>query len=216
MKFTIKLVTLIILTGLLTITACGKQKIPVNAGMPESEDVSSQAGDAYGTEGGTSGDETLAEDSGRIHASEISERLAMEKAAEKEAEQKRREVAKQAFAGQHILFSFDSARLDDAAKNLVREKASWLAENPAVNIVVEGHCDLRGTTVYNLALGERRALAVKNYLEDLGIERNRVAWVSFGEERPLHTGGNEAAHSLNRRAQFRIQPPGDAMQTAWK
>lgn len=75
--------------------------------------------------------------------------------------------------------------------------------------MIEGHCDLRGTTTYNLALGERRALAVKNYLENLGIEQGRVAWVSFGEEHPVSTGMDETAHSLNRRAQFRIQPDSD-------
>ena len=172
-----------------------------------------EAGAADGTK--APADETLADDGSRIQASEIQEHLALKKAAEKQAEMKRREAAKQAFTGHHILFSFDSAHLDDTAKKLVREKAAWLAQNPAVSVMVEGHCDQRGTTVYNLALGERRALAVKNYLEALGIERNRVSWVSFGEERPLHNGGDEAAHSLNRRAQFRIQPPGDAMQTAW-
>ncbi len=68
--------------------------------------------------------------------------------------------------------------------------------------MIEGHCDERGTTEYNLALGERRASAVKQYLEDLGIGAFRMTTLSYGEERPLDPGQNEAAYSKNRRAQF--------------
>ncbi len=88
---------------------------------------------------------------------------------------------------------------------MVREKAAWLQDNQAALITIEGHCDLRGTTTYNLALGERRALAVKNYLENLGVPRARLGWVSFGEEQPLNKEENSSAHRQNRRAQFRVQ-----------
>ncbi len=123
-------------------------------------------------------------------------------AGEKAIEQARQQAAKTRFLHQNIHFAFDSSELSSEAKDLVKEKAQWLKQNQNVSVTIEGHCDERGTTEYNLALGERRANAVKNYLRDLGIGAFRLDTVSFGEERPLDPGQTEAAYAKNRRAQF--------------
>lgn len=117
-------------------------------------------------------------------------------------EQARKAAEKNRFQHQNIHFEYDSAELTDMAKALLREKADWLKENPEQSIIIEGHCDERGTTEYNLALGERRAAAAKQYLQDFGVGAFRMTTVSYGEERPLDPGQNEAAYSKNRRAQF--------------
>ena len=75
-------------------------------------------------------------------------------------------------------------------------------KNKDANIIVEGHCDERGTTEYNLALGERRATETKKYLVELGVPEGRIKTISYGEERPLDPGHTEAAWAKNRRAQF--------------
>ena len=126
---------------------------------------------------------------------EIEEQMAREKAA-------RAAAAKDRFVNQNVHFEFDSAELSPMAKMLIREKADWLKENPGVSVTIEGHCDERGTTVYNLALGERRAMAVMNYLVDLGISPDRLNKVSYGEEKPLDPAKTEEAYRINRRAQF--------------
>ncbi len=114
-------------------------------------------------------------------------------------------AAKSRFVNQNIHFEFDSAELSSMAKMLLKEKAAWLAANPSVSVTIEGHCDDRGTTVYNLGLGERRAITAKNYLADLGIADSRLSKVSFGEEKPLDAGTSEEAYRKNRRAQFVIK-----------
>lgn len=113
--------------------------------------------------------------------------------------------AKSRFLNQNILFDYDSAELSGQAKVLLREKAAWLQANPSDTVMIEGHCDERGTTVYNLALGERRAHAARKYLVDLGVSGHRLGTVSYGEEKPLDPAPAEAAYRINRRAQFVIR-----------
>lgn len=102
--------------------------------------------------------------------------------------------------GDRVFFGFDSATLDDTARQTVERQATWLQQFPGVTVTIEGHCDERGTTEYNLALGERRATAVKDYLAALGIDPARVLTISYGEERPADPGHTESAFALNRRA----------------
>ncbi|MCS6878609.1 MAG: peptidoglycan-associated lipoprotein Pal [Geminicoccaceae bacterium] len=102
--------------------------------------------------------------------------------------------------GDRVFFAFDSAALDDAARQTLERQAAWLKQYPAVSVTIEGHCDERGTREYNLALGERRAQAVKNYLVALGISPDRIRTISYGEERPADPGHDETAWALNRRA----------------
>ncbi len=81
---------------------------------------------------------------------------------------------------------------------------TWLQRNPTVVVTIEGHCDKRGSTEYNLALGEKRAKVTRSYLISLGVERNRLGIVSYGEEQPMDYGDNSTAHGRNRRAEFRV------------
>ena len=101
-------------------------------------------------------------------------------------------------------FPLDSSDLDDAARVVVSGNADILKRNPGWVITIEGHCDERGTAEYNLALGERRALAAKNYLLSLGIPDTRIRTVSYGDEFPFDRGHSDGSWSMNRRAHFVI------------
>jgi peptidoglycan-associated lipoprotein len=108
------------------------------------------------------------------------------------------------FINEDIHFEFDKSTLLVDAMEILKQKAEWLSTHEDVNITIEGHCDERGTSEYNLALGERRAESAKAFLIDLGIPGNRISTVSYGEERPLDLGHDEAAWSANRRDHFAI------------
>ena len=114
------------------------------------------------------------------------------------------EAAEAAFVNENILFSFDSSVLSDQAQQILNSKADYLRANSGIMVTVEGHCDNRGTEAYNIALGERRAESVKNFLVDLGISANRLKTISYGEERPIAMGQDEASWAKNRRAQFMV------------
>jgi peptidoglycan-associated lipoprotein len=109
---------------------------------------------------------------------------------------------RQRFINADIFFEFDSSTISTEAEAILRAKAEWMQRKPSLAIVIEGHCDNRGTTEYNLALGERRAEGVKRFLIDLGVSETRIRTISYGEERPLDRGEGEAAWSKNRRAHF--------------
>ena len=107
----------------------------------------------------------------------------------------------QAVQGQNVIyFDTDRFNIDSADAAALQTQAQYLAQYPGVGVTVEGHADERGTREYNLALGERRANAAKNYLVSLGIAATRIRTVSFGKERPVALGSNEAAWAQNRRA----------------
>jgi len=109
------------------------------------------------------------------------------------------------FLSEHVYFDFDSAVLRTDAQTTLRQKAEWLDGNRDLKaLVIEGHCDERGTDAYNMALGARRADAVKQYLVDLGLEAGNFQTLSYGEERPMDNGHNEAAWAKNRRASFTV------------
>lgn len=103
-----------------------------------------------------------------------------------------------------VYFDFDSSRLTSAARSTLERNANFMKENDSVDIQVEGHTDERGGEQYNLALGERRARAVKDYLVALGVDAGRVAIISFGKTTPKAFGHSEDAWSQNRRANFVI------------
>ena len=98
-------------------------------------------------------------------------------------------------------FNYDEATLDGAAQDALQNSATWLkGEGAAYNLLIEGHCDERGTEQYNLALGDRRANTAKDYLVTLGINAGRIRTVSYGEERPFDNGHDDGAWAKNRRA----------------
>jgi peptidoglycan-associated lipoprotein len=103
-----------------------------------------------------------------------------------------------------IHFELDSAALSDEARSTLEKHALWLQGQRGARVTVEGHCDERGTVEYNLALGEQRARAARDYLVSLGVGQDRLRVVSFGKERPLATGGDESSYAQNRRAHFAV------------
>ena len=107
---------------------------------------------------------------------------------------------KLAQVGNTVNFDFDSAELTVSARSTLNRQSAFLSVNPDLMIVIEGHADERGTREYNLALGERRATAVRDYLVAKGINAARVRTVSYGKERPAVSGSDEAAWAKNRRA----------------
>ena len=102
--------------------------------------------------------------------------------------------------GDRVLFGYDSSDLDDEDRSVLDNQAEFLNQNPSLQVTIEGHCDERGTREYNLALGEKRASSVKDYLTSLGINSDRISVVSYGKERPQVLGSNKAAWSMNRRS----------------
>lgn len=100
--------------------------------------------------------------------------------------------------GDRVYFDLDQYRLDNDDQEILQRQAAWLQSYPDVTILVAGNCDERGTREYNLALGERRASIVKNYLVSLGVDPARVQTVSYGKERPIAMGSNDAAWAQNR------------------
>ena len=102
--------------------------------------------------------------------------------------------------GDTVLFDYDSSSVNPAAESVVRQWADWMRQFPSISVVIQGHCDERGTREYNLALGDRRAAAVRNVLLALGIAPDRVGTISYGKERPTVSGHDEAAWARNRRS----------------
>ncbi len=105
-----------------------------------------------------------------------------------------------------IFFDYDRSNIRDDQKAALNENVAWLKANPASKMTVEGHADERGTNEYNLALGERRAKATKDYLVAAGVDAARIAIISYGEERPFVLGHDESAWRWNRRAHFVLTP----------
>ena len=103
-----------------------------------------------------------------------------------------------------IHFEYDQATLNDEARATLEKHAAWIKAHAGLKIAVEGHCDDRGTTEYNLALGEQRARAAYDYLVSLGVSKAGLSTVSYGKERPIATGSSEAAWAKNRRAHFAV------------
>jgi peptidoglycan-associated lipoprotein len=125
---------------------------------------------------------------------------------EERAEPEPAEVpAKEGFPIEDIHFEYDKSRLLAEAQDILRNIAKWLEANPDVSVIIEGHCDERGSNEYNMALGDRRAGSAKTFLIDLGIESQRLTTISYGEEKPLDPGHDEAAWAKNRRAHFVIE-----------
>jgi len=139
-------------------------------------------------------------------------RKAAEMAKMSEAERQRREAAMmaedarmRAFVEEHIHFDFDKYDLKPKAMMILDEKAAYLREHPEVRVLIEGHCDERGTNEYNLALGDRRANSAKNYLVRSGVAESRITTISYGEEQPLCMEHAESCWWKNRRAQFQVR-----------
>ncbi len=183
-KLWISLALLFVIPGLLFTASCAKKEV-------KSEPMMEQP----------------AEDQAALDAQKArEEELARQRAEEERLRQEAamREAERNKFLSEDIYFEFDSSALLQEAQSVLAGKAEYLRNNPDVTVVVEGHCDERGTNEYNLALGDRRATSAKTYLVDLGIAESRLTTISYGEERPVDTGHDEEAWAKNRRAHFAI------------
>ncbi len=171
---------------LLAVGACKKKEPPVASPEPSQVDEGVNAAD-------------------RARADSI----AMAEAARAEADAREREMVRaRALAREEltgvVYFEYDSEQLTSAAEDKLRDKAAILRANPTLSIRVEGHADERGSTEYNLALGQRRAETVRSFLAGYGIGAERLTTISYGEERPAVQGDSESAYAQNRRAAFDI------------
>jgi peptidoglycan-associated lipoprotein len=101
---------------------------------------------------------------------------------------------------QDAFYNFDESTLSADAQSALTASANWLKQHPDLNLLIEGHCDERGTEQYNLALGDRRANSARDFLATLGVESSRMRTVSYGEERPFDQGHDDSAWAKNRRA----------------
>jgi peptidoglycan-associated lipoprotein len=134
------------------------------------------------------------------------ERLAQSRAAEGSAAQGAQKTMEevQAFESEPIYFEFDRSDISAQYRPVLEKKAAWLKAHPEYRLRLEGHCDERGTAEYNVALGEKRAMSVKDYLVALGVPAKRISTISYGEERPAVRGNDESAWVKNRRVEFRL------------
>lgn len=199
MVFQLLRITVIVFLSTILLAGCGRQAGSVAPEPPDdmmtSEEPAMQDGMA---------------DAMALTEQEIAERemVAQEQALQAEALRQAEitEMAKAAFVNEDVHFAFDSSFIDAEAERVLTQKAAWLQDNADASVQIEGHCDERGTSAYNLALGERRANSVQQYLTVLGIGADRLSTISYGEEQPLDPGHDEAAWSRNRRAHFVINP----------
>ncbi|HTT81422.1 MAG TPA: peptidoglycan-associated lipoprotein Pal [Stellaceae bacterium] len=111
-------------------------------------------------------------------------------------------------AGDRVFFAFDSSQISAEGQQILQRQADWLRHYPSVTVMIEGHCDARGTEEYNLALGERRANAAMNVLVAAGIAPSRIQTISYGKERPIVLGSTEADFAQNRVAITVVNQPG--------
>ena len=163
---------------------------------PDQPTDEQQAGPDSGEKGRTG--EEVGEKEGELGEEDLEAREASQE--KTEAEKK-----KDHFVSRNIYFAFDDASLSEQARNRLREKARWLRKNTDATVIIEGHCDERGTEEYNLALGSRRAESVKDFLVNAGVEASRLITISYGEEKPAVEGHNPEAWAKNRRVEFRIR-----------
>lgn len=179
---------------LMTVSSCSKKKPRLD---PMEQPPSS------GAESGLTADQKAAAEAQAIAEEELRAQQLREQQ-EMEAMQAQKE-AREKFVNKDIYFNFDDASLSADAREVLKQKAAWLREKPNALVLIEGHCDERGTAEYNIALGQRRAQSVKTFLVNAGISASRLSTISYGEERPVALGSNESAWAQNRRAHFKIQ-----------
>ncbi len=184
------LMAVLLISGLF-LFSCGKKEIKSEGGISASPPVSDQ-------------DEAeKAKKRARIREQETADQEMRERALKEEEARRLKSAAEKAqFETEDVFFEFDQYVISDSAKQVLNKKAKWLKEYANARVQIEGHCDERGSTEYNLALGQRRADSAMQYLVSLGISANRLSTISFGKEKPLDSDHSESAWSKNRRAHF--------------
>ncbi len=186
----IGLLLLLVIPGLMLTASCAKKEVVSEPEVTTAVDEDAEA-------------KRLAEEAARARA--LEEQRLRDEMARKEAAEMAARAVRDKFQNEDIHFEFDKARLLPEAQDILRDKAQFLMANPDVLVIIEGHCDERGTNEYNMALGDRRASSAKSFLVDLGIAGQRLTTISYGEEKPLDPGHSEEAWAKNRRAHFVIE-----------
>ena len=182
-KFWIVFAMVFIIPGLLMTASCAKKMVKTEPAVQEvQQDTTPPAQEA------------------------VEDTAKPDEAADRAAEEERlREEALRRFTNEDIYFDYDKSVIKPEAERVLAEKADYMNANSEIQVLIEGHCDERGSNEYNLALGERRAEATKAFLVDLGIDAGRMNTISYGEERPVDSGHNEEAWAKNRRAHFAVE-----------
>lgn len=196
---------LLILTSLLAavvVSGCTKKTVLKEEAVTQKQAVSAETKPAKVPEKSTlKADEEAKK---RAEREQTEREAALKAQTRKDAVVKEKAAAKELYEFADIHFDFDDFNLKDEARKILGKHAAWLNKNSKATGVIEGHCDERGTAEYNLALGQRRADTAAKYLMDMGIDGKRIKTISYGKERPLDPGHNEAAWAKNRRAHFVI------------
>jgi len=146
-----------------------------------------------------------AEEKARLSAEQERQRRLREAQLRENSARSGESKMREMFVNQDIQFSYDSYEIIPEAKRVLNDKARFMQAHPGLKIIIEGHCDERGSNAYNLALGEKRSKAAAAYLVAMGIEGVRIETVSYGEERPIDMRASEEAYARNRRAHFVIK-----------
>lgn len=186
-----------ICSSFLLMTSCAKKQIQVSEPVQPTTQEMKAEGDEAAKAKAAEEAKSASEKKARAEA-ERQARLRELKMAQKLADEIRN------FESDNIYFAFDRSDLTDESKSTLREKGNWLRANRDYSVNISGNCDERGTAEYNLALGERRAHAAKKFLMGLGISENRLATISYGEEKPVDPEHNDEAWAKNRNAQFTL------------
>ena len=187
------------------VAACSGKK-PETTPLPQTANADSAA-EAQRLE-----DERRAREAADAAAREAADREARQRVADSLAALGRTTEAVKTILATTIHFDYDKAIIRAGDASVLDQKVAILQTNPGLRIRISGHCDERGSDEYNLALGNRRATAAKQYLVSHGIDGGRIETVSYGEERPLDPGHNEEAWAKNRRDEFEILAGGDALK----
>ena len=185
-KMWLSLFLFLVIPGLLFTVSCAKKTVKPDASLTQKDEAEAARLAAQ-----------------KAKEDEIAKQLAIKE--ERLAEENARIVAKEQFLNKDVYFDFDKSSLLPEAQDILSDKAKWIRDNPDVSVIIEGHCDERGTIEYNLALGDRRAESARAFLIDLGVLSTRLKTISYGEERPADQGHNKKAWTENRRAHFVIE-----------
>jgi len=188
-KFWIHLALLLVIPGLLFTASCAKKTVKSDTSATTAEQQ--RAEEEAATQAQQEREQQAAAEAAAQMAEETAQRDAM--------------IQKNMFESENIYFEFDSSALSPVAQGILTGKADFLRDNPGSQVIIEGHCDERGTPEYNLALGDRRAESAKNFLVNMGIDASRFTTVSYGEENPVDMGHGEEAWAKNRRAKFLVE-----------
>jgi len=184
-NYWIALALVLILPAMLFTVSCAKKAVEAEPAMTETPEQPTDT---------TAADQDAAE----------RERLEAERIAAQQQEEAMMD-ARTRFSNEDIHFAFDRSDIEPVAQQILTDKADYMTANMDILVTVEGHCDERGTDAYNMALGQRRADAAKDFLINMGIDASRMTTISYGEERPVDPSHNEEAWAKNRRAHFVIE-----------